>query len=235
MTQRELNLKNANTFLEKYINPKLGGKKKIAIQEKESSKLMRLIGWFLAATKINTTFMNQYITTIGTTIYFPKHLLETISSRRFMEVVIHESVHAVDEHENLLLYKPSYLPELFIGLPLLILSIVLFGFKIWVTASILLGLCILCLLPVPKPGRFHWEIRAYSTSLAVADYFGYDQGFKDQIIKWVIGQLAGPSYYFTWPFKSNITKILTETKIDSIALHKEIKSFFGSDFQENVS
>ena len=121
MGNKEVNLKNGNLFIEKYITPKMGGKK-IEITTKESSNLMKLIGWFLAAIQINKTFMTNYITTIGTTIYFPENLLEEITPKRFMEVVVHECVHAVDEHNNKLFYKPTYLPELFLGLPLLIIS-----------------------------------------------------------------------------------------------------------------
>ena len=63
MGNKEVNLKNGNLFIEKYITQKMGGKK-IEITTKESSNLMKLIGWFLAAIQINKTFMTNYITTI---------------------------------------------------------------------------------------------------------------------------------------------------------------------------
>lgn len=232
MGNKEVNLKNGNLFIEKYITPKMGGKK-IEITTKESSNLMKLIGWFLAAIQINKTFMTNYITTIGTTIYFPEKLLEEIAPKRFMEVVIHECVHAVDEHNNKLFYKPTYLPELFIGLPLLIISIVLFVLKFWIAASILLALALLCILPVPKPGRYHWEIRAYSTSLGIAHIFNEDKAYTNQIKRWVCGQLTGSSYYFTWPFRDKILKDL-EINPREVQLYEETVQFFMKDFTEQV-
>lgn len=232
MGNKEVNLKNGNLFIEKYITPKMGGKK-IEITTKESSNLMKLIGWFLAAIQINKTFMTNYITTIGTTIYFPEKLLEEIAPKRFMEVVVHECVHAVDEHNNKLFYKPTYLPELFLGLPLLITSIVLFVLKFWIAASILLALALLCILPVPKPGRYHWEIRAYSTSLGIAHIFNEDKGYINQIKRWICGQLTGSSYYFTWPFKDKILKDL-EINPREVQLYDETVQFFMKDFTEQV-
>lgn len=232
MGNKEINLKNGNLFIEKYIASKMEGKK-IEITTKESSNLMKLIGWFLSGIQINKTFMTNYITTIGTTIYFPEKLIEEIAPKRFMEVVIHECVHAVDEHNNKLLYKPSYLPELFLGLPLLIISIILFILKSWIAASVLLILALLCILPVPKPGRYHWEIRAYSTSLGIAHIFNEDKAYINQIKRWISGQLTGSSYYFTWPFKDKILKDL-EINPREVQLYDETVQFFMKDFTEQV-
>jgi hypothetical protein len=232
MGNKEINLKNGNLFIEKYIASKMEDKK-IEITTKESSNLMKLIGWFLSTIQINKTFMTNYITTIGTTIYFPEKLIEEIAPKRFMEVVIHECVHAVDEHNNKLLYKPSYLPELFLGLPLLIISIILFILKSWIAASVLLILALLCILPVPKPGRYHWEIRAYSTSLGIAHIFNEDKAYINQIKRWICGQLTGSSYYFTWPFKDKILKDL-EINPREVQLYDETVQFFMKDFTEQV-
>ena len=150
-----------------------------------------------------------------------------------MEVIVHECVHAVDEHNNKIIYKPTYLPELFLGLPLLISSIVLFVLKSWIAASIVLVLALLCLLPVPKPGRYHWEIRAYSTSLGIAHIFNEDKGYVNQIKRWICGQLAGSSYYFTWPFKDKILKDL-EINPREVQLYDETVAFFMKDFVEQV-
>lgn len=232
MGNKEVNLRNGNLFIEKYITPKMNGKK-IEVTTKESSNLMKLIGWFLAAIQINKTFMTNYITTIGTTIYFPEKLLEEIAPKRFMEVVIHECVHAVDEHNNKIIYKPTYLPELFLGLPLLITSITLFILKSWIAASIILVLALLCILPVPKPGRYYWEIRAYSTSLGIAHIFNEDKAYTNQIKRWICGQLTGSSYYFTWPFRDKILKDL-EINPREVQLYDETVAFFMKDFVEQV-
>jgi hypothetical protein len=231
MSNKEVNLRNANLFIEKYIAPKMGGKK-INITTKESSQLMKLIGGFLSALQINKRFMTSYITTIGTTIYFPQNLLDTMDTKRFMEVVIHECVHAVDEHSNKLIYKPTYLPELFFGLPFLIVSIVLFALKLWIAAAIFTFLTLVCLLPVPKPGRYHWEIRAYAVSLAIANLFEEDPAYVSQIKEWICGQLTGSSYYFTWPFKDHILKDL-EIYPRNIQLYDETVSFFIKDYNQN--
>jgi hypothetical protein len=228
MSNAELNLKNAESFFNKYINSKLG-KNKLKIVEKESSKLMQLCGWFLAKLGINKVFMVQYITTIGTTIYFPKQLLESLSPRRFMEVIIHESLHVLDEHSHKFLYKPTYLPELFVGLPSVLLMILFFCLKLPVVGFMFLVLALASLLPVPKPGRYHWEIRAYSTSIVCSSLYGYTDGFNDLIKRWVTNQLAGSSYYFTWPFKGAIDKALSN-KPETYPLYSEAKSFFENEF-----
>ena len=232
MSNKEVNLRNANLFIEKYIAPKMGGKK-INITTKESSWLMKLIGAFLSALQINKTFMTNYITTIDTTIYFPQNLLETIAPKRFMEVVVHECVHAVDEHNNKIIYKPTYLPELFFGLPFLITTVVLLILKFWIAAVVFALLALVCLLPVPKPGRYHWEIRAYAVSLVIAHLFDEDQAYISQIKRWISGQLTGPSYYFTWPFKDKILKDL-ELDLRNVQLYDETVAFFMKDYNDQV-
>lgn len=228
MDYKEVNLVNANKFFTEHLNKKL--LKPIKIVEKDSDPLMKAIGWFLGALRINTRFMSSYITTIGNTIYFPKELMSTINPKRFMETIIHESVHALDEQENKLIYKPSYLPELFLGLPLLILSIILFALKYWIIGIVAILLALVCILPTPKFGRYHWEMRAYAVSLLIARDADHDEWFITQLKSWIKGQLKTSHYYFTMPIESFYKDEDFDKYISQIPIKEEIKSFLKNDF-----
>jgi len=228
MSYKEVNLLNANNFFQNHLNKKL--KKPIKIIEKESSKLMAFIGFFLSLFKINTRFMSSYITTINNTIYFPKELIASINPKRFMETIIHESIHAIDEQNNKIVYKPTYLPELFFGLPLLILSIFFFIFKLLILGSVFLFFALICISPIPKYGRYHWEMRAYSSSLFIAEMLGLEDWYLSQLKNWIKGQLSTSSYYFTMPIEKFYTDEKFENYINQIEIKEEIKKFFNEDF-----
>jgi hypothetical protein len=223
----ETNIKNSQIYFDKYINPKL--KTPLKIAEKESSQLMKVIGWFLAFFKINTLFMTKYITTLGSTIYFPKELIRTLSPKQFMEVIIHESVHALDDEKYKWFYKSTYLPELFFGLPLLITSMFCLVLKSYIAFIVCFILALIAILPIPKFGRYHWEMRAFSVSLFIANLTAAEEERKTQIKDWVKSRLIGSEYYFAMPFEYFYSNKMFETYQENLIIKNEIKKFFEED------
>ena len=147
-----------------------------------------------------------------------------------METIIHESIHALDEQNNSIIYKPSYLPELFFGLPLLILTIVFFSLKFWILAIITLLFALVCILPTPKFGRYYWEMRAYSSSIYIAEIFEFDEWYKSQLKSWIKGQLCTSSYYFTMPLDFFYTDEKFDKYKNQNPIKNEIDQFFKQDF-----
>ncbi len=70
---------------------------------------------------------------------------------------------------------------------------------IWVGPWGLLGLIpLLCLLPLPSPGRRNAELRGYLMSMAV-NYWRYGN-VRESTKEWIVSQFTGSGYYFMWPF-----------------------------------
>src|SRR5574337_971831 len=64
------------------------------IRPKTESWLLKAVAWLVKP--FNPTFMDQYITTIGTTIWVPDNFFETIDEAGALEVVSHETQHIID-------------------------------------------------------------------------------------------------------------------------------------------
>jgi hypothetical protein len=71
--------------------------------EKESSRLMRALGWLVRP--INQDFMGDYATTLGSTVYMPKALLGTVNGET---ILYHEAVHVGDWRRWNVLMSLSY-------------------------------------------------------------------------------------------------------------------------------
>lgn len=222
------NIKNGQIYFDKYINPKL--KTPMQLVEKESSTLMKFIGWFLAITNINKTFMTNYITTLGSTVYYPKKLISEIEPKIFVETMMHESVHALDSQKHGFLFQITYLPELYFGLPLFLFSILSIVLKSYMVFGILFALFLIAILPIPKFGRYHWEMRAYATSLVAANLFDASDDYKSYVKEWIKSHLMGSAYYFALPISQFYSDQKYENYINSHPLKEEIKTFFTNDF-----
>lgn len=198
-------------------------KNKIKIVKKSDSKLMRLIGWFFSITKINPKFMENYYTTIGSTIYVPDRSLESrISAITLLGVVIHECIHIKDNAKYGMLFNISYLfPQILAVFSLLSLLAIFFS-KLWL-------LCLLFLLwlaPIPSMPRYFWEIRAYRTAFLI---FSDEEIIRSEIRKWISNELTTRYYYWTWPFPKYIDKDLSDMSFLEREEYKEIKEFLDKN------
>lgn len=127
---------------------------------KDSSWRMKLLGWLLEP--INPTFMTEYTTTLGHTVWFPnKGAYEAEGGT----LLAHEFVHLWDKADSPWWFTFSYLmPQIFI-LPGLIsvLALWCFGFG-WLGLGALFLVGLLALLP--SPWRVFWELRGYTMTMA---------------------------------------------------------------------
>lgn len=160
----------------------------LKIAYKNESTLMWILGKILF---FNSKFMTNYITTIGSTVYFPSR--ESVAKDRMSAatVLAHELVHITDSREvSSFIFSYTYLFPQVISL----LSVLaLFSTKLWL-------LCLLFLLPIPSPTRAYWELRGYAMTDAVT--YKISKSFFE--MEFISRQFVTSSYYFMWPFKQDI-------------------------------
>lgn len=170
----------------------------VNIKFKNESLFMKILGKILF---FNPDFMTKFTTTIGNTIYFPsKNYLDT-HYYSVLVILCHELVHVKDYKKFSILFPFLYL----FPISLIPFLCILFFFLNW---YIVLGLIVLCLLPLPAPGRTYFEAKAYTMSLFVHNEISIQKGIPFQgrltalknIANTYNKQFTGPNYYFSWPF-----------------------------------
>jgi hypothetical protein len=134
----------------------------------------------------NKNFLDDYITTLGTTVYWPNQ--EAMDADWAWKVLAHEYVHICDYKRSPVSFVLKYgFPQIFA--PLAIIAIAAF-WSLW----FLLGLVfLLCLIPWPAPGRTWAEMRGYTMSMAVEDWTGWIP--DDMFFDWISGQFTSMAYY----------------------------------------
>lgn len=184
---------------------------------KSQSKLMKAVGWIFKTLRFNQSFMSNYFTTLGHTIYLPDSI-NNISEQRLLEVVSHEIFHMSDEKR---LSKPLYL-FLYSSPQILSLLTLLAFINPWFL------LCLLFLAPIPSPGRFYLELRAYRTSILWIKETQTDR-VQDRLNltnSWISDQLTKQFYYFCWPFKSHVNSLLNNHEfLTNDPAYQPIKQF----------
>lgn len=170
----------------------------------------------------NPDFLNGYITTIGTTVYFPDNFLETYSDENILEVLVHENIHIMDRKKyGLFLWILIYgFPQILATLSLLALGAIFYLPMLWCL------LFLLFLLPFPAPGRYHGEITAYKTSILLARKMRNATDFElTNERNMIITQLSKSFYYFTWPFPKMIERDLLDQTFMIEPRYSEITDF----------
>ena len=92
------------------------------------------------------------------------------------------------------------------GFPLLVLSLLAsIGLSIFMVGMDTLWLLavVVCLAPIPAPGRYWAELRGYMMSIHWKVWTG-----ERVNIDRLVYQFTGPPYYFMWPFKKRVEKKL---------------------------
>lgn len=168
----------------------------LQIAYKDQSTFMKILGTIMF---FNKDFMNNYITTIGSTVYFPSENFIKNDPDDSAVVLMHELVHVYDSKKyTSVLFKLGYLfPQI-----LSVISLFLF----FVSWKIALPLVVFFLLPLPAPFRMYFEKRGYLVSAyadwQVAKKLNVDPQMTIQE-QFYVEQFKGSGYYFMWPF-SNI-------------------------------
>lgn len=168
----------------------------LKIEYKDKSLLMKIIAKILF---FNKKFMTNYVTTIGSTIYYPNEFFVNSRSLSSIIILLHELVHISDSNK---ISKPVFsflylFPQI---LTLLFIPFLFINFKISL-------LCLLFVLPIPAIFRAYFEMRAYFVSLYCLKHIGDKLKFNVHFEKeasFFMAQFKGPYYYFMWPF--NIDK-----------------------------
>jgi hypothetical protein len=165
----------------------------------------------------NQSFMKNYITTIGNTIYFPNK--EFVNNRSAIEVLAHEIKHIEQaNHYGFVLFSIMYLfPQIVaILFPLGFFGFLGGAFGIFFLFFIALG----SLIPFGAYYRMLFEVEAYTVSLYCANkqIVTEDVDFRREVLKkyslFMNEQFTGSGYYFMWrsgvlnTLHQNIEKIL---------------------------
>lgn len=201
----------------------------VEIAPKEDSWLMRrinnIIGFF------NPGFMDNFITTIGKTVYFPKAMLGPDQNESVWSVMPHETQHGM-QFKRLTLFGAAlvYLFPHWLAL----LSLLALG-AIWGDWGYLLCLInLVWLAPWPAPGRKWMEMQGYALTLLVMYEEYRARGYEDEVTvpPYVIRQFTGPNYYFMWPSKSRVQAELNEwlEKVKDGRIDKELP--IAADFRK---
>lgn len=163
------------------------------IDFKSESKLMKTIGKVLF---FNKSFMTNFTTTLGRTIYFPDRSYLKNRPVTSKATLVHELVHVKDYEKYgpvkfILMYGSPQILSLF--------TIPLFFFAPWYIA--LICFCF-CLFPLPAYFRMKLEEKAYTFSV-YSLYKLTQTGNKIDVAIYIdscIEIFKSSDYYFMWPF-----------------------------------
>jgi len=198
-----------NVFSQKHLDEYLVMCEKqygVTVREKKTSRLMKVLSVLLF---FNKRFMTEYITTIGTTVYWPDW--ETVRSSRnpigVFRTLFHEVQHASDYRDSKFWFVVSYLsPQIWALLALLSLL----SFLGTLTPLAFLAFLVL-LAPIPSIDRTRYELRGSSCTMAWNMWRGVgllDEKYKERLTK----RFSGPDYYFMWPLKKSFHRMLEKAK-----------------------
>ena len=107
---------------------------------KDQSWSQKVIGFLMT---FNPGYMTDFITTIGSTVYFPTRAFYEVDPASSLATLAHESVHIYDSKRTLW-FKLSYLfPQILAVIPVL-LFVAFTGLNSWVLAILLVGYVTAC-------------------------------------------------------------------------------------------
>jgi len=166
----------------------------VRIVEKKTSRFMQVLAKILF---FNKNFLNGYITTIGTTVYWPR--ADDLNSGDF-STLFHEAQHAYDYKKFPPWFVLSYLSPQILSLLSLLSFMALTGEYLWLAFI----LSIAFIAPLPSIFRTHWEMRGMSCGMA---YKQWTVGkIHESTVQFGIDRFCGPDYYYMWPFKGSMKR-----------------------------
>jgi hypothetical protein len=141
---------------------------------------------------LGSSFMNEYATTVGSTIYFPSTSYINAHPITSIVLLIHELTHVDDESKwSKYLFGFLYLLPQILALPCLLLLFIL-------SWKIVLPLALFFLLPLPAYFRTLFEERAYIASLYAMQLLkqkGYAIDLPSQSA-FFVSQFTNSEYYW---------------------------------------
>lgn len=183
----------------------------LVLKDKESSSLMRSVGWFFINTKLSPRFMSHFFTIIGNTIYAPVAVVAQMTDVQLLQILMHETIHAFDRKKlGNLIFSLAYLfPQVLALLaPVGVLAAIIFQNANWLW----LLLSLIFLAPIPAPFRTWFELRANRSDVSFVKKIVYGNRTGEEVPENYIEALAvrysNGEYYFMWPFKAQVLKLL---------------------------
>jgi hypothetical protein len=168
-------------LVEEHVREKIPG---FEVVEKSQSLWMKILSKVLFFTP---DFMDRFITTFYPKIYVPSKLRWEANNFSSIVTLTHEYVHLSDQKRLKLLFNFLYLfPQIFAVLSLF------YPVNPWCL------LFLICLLPIPSPGRAWAEFRGYRMSMATY-YWLSGERYNAQFMA---HQFASSNYYWMFPFES---------------------------------
>lgn len=168
---------------------------KINVQYKDDSLLMKIISFILF---FNKGFSNDYITTIGNTVYIPKNIFDKYFDYQIADIICHEFIHIADHERMGIFFSILYLAPQCFGI-FALLGLLGFVYQ----PLFYLFLFAVFLLPIPSPWRRDFELKAYKMTLFLAirsaEQFKYEIN-KDNLISYITFNFSSYPYYFMWPW-----------------------------------
>jgi len=204
------------------------------VKYKDQSVFMKILGFLLF---FNRGFMTNVTTTIGKTAYFTsKKEVETDDSPRYSITLGHEFRHVYDSRGfwKSIWFVLAYLfPQILAPFMLLLLPV-----SIWLS----LILFVVFLTPLPAPGRMHYELKGYVTTLFLYNEVLKERGWTktdrkgllEHRIEGINDQFVSSDYYFMWPFgikkqlQNNIDKIISGQIIEEDDFYRQLAEDFSN-------
>ena len=168
----------------------------LKIAFKDESRLMKVLSFLLF---FNKKFMENYTTTLGSTVYFPSKQWLNANTDSARRTLCHEMMHILDSKKfGGLAFSFSYISPQILSL----LSLFSISGNLWFLLSLLF------LAPLPAPLRAMWEIRAY----AVTDAVLFEEEKRFSNADWLVDQFVSAGYYFMWPFKNHVLRTIEKNR-----------------------
>jgi hypothetical protein len=156
------------------------------IAYKDESIFMKQLGSVISM--FCPTFMTNFTTTIGTTVYFPSYESVARDYKAAWKTLAHEYVHAWDYARNPVCFALRYI------MPQALTVAVLLATFAWVNLWWLVALLALVAIgPWPSRGRTEIELRGYSMTIAVDVWTGGD--VSPSTVNWITKVFIGWDYY----------------------------------------
>jgi hypothetical protein len=194
---------------------------KAKIRYKNTSLFMRILGKLMF---FNKSFMTNYITTIGKTIYFPSNKWLEANYDSALVVAMHEFIHIWDSEES---WQKNKLPTFAITYlaPQILGIFSLASFLAFVDMRFLFALVfVVFLFPWPSPWRTKWEVNGYAMNMVYHSFCqgaGYNAREGAEI---AAEQFTSSNYYWMSRDKDAVINQLLETHANGPQTHGGMKA-----------
>jgi hypothetical protein len=193
--------------LEDHVRNKIPGFRIAYKNLRETIPWWLKIGFWIVSL-FNKRFWTNYITVIGSTVWWPSKEDHYDDLRSAFVTLAHEYVHMHDNKLKGLAFNIGYM------MPQVLAPLCLLGFLgfLWAPLFTLFAFA-LALIPWPSPWRAKYELRGYKMTIAVRTWLGDD--VSEESLDFFTAKFTGKDYYFMSPgfSKSELTTALRQARL----------------------